>query len=146
MNEQKLQLVTFEQAKRLKQLGYDWECYSRYWYDGELREEIHKSNWNDEEKNDHSYISAPAVALALKWIRDIKNIPYHIITNINEDGNLLDYEFHYSWYTVYTGFYFTYEAAERDLLDELLKFLENQDKVLRFWIKGQMKPDRPYWI
>ena len=29
MNEQRLQLVTFEQAKRLKELGFDWttSCY-----------------------------------------------------------------------------------------------------------------------
>jgi hypothetical protein len=87
-----LQLVTPEQAALLKELGFDWET-ERY-YDGEcLDDDADKVpfNWNmvttspsvvskflyDDINQDVSKIaSAPTVALALKYVREEKNIKY----------------------------------------------------------------------
>lgn len=85
MNNQ-LQLVTFEQAKRLKAAGFDWETLRYFHADGEfLDDDADKSeyNWNssdvktltwlihgDNHPDEADVCSAPTVALALKWMRD----------------------------------------------------------------------------
>jgi hypothetical protein len=79
MNE-KLQLVTLEQAKRLKELGFNWECDSFYWGDNEddlcFRDAYHNHNDGtlpadyEETDGEMTVCSAPSVALALQWVRD----------------------------------------------------------------------------
>jgi len=134
--ENQLQLVTFEQAKRLKGLGFDWpteatfdsKTHNRSKCDG-CRGEC----WSDDA---HPYdceflsikkerIPAPTVALALKWMRDVKGLLNGVVPQgitprnscyqacwIDEDGDN------------YTGGYSTYELAESGLLDELLTILK----------------------
>jgi len=67
-----LQNVTFEQAKRLKAVGYDWCCRSWYNSDGVFRScdfsEVENYNGSD------GLFTAPTVALALKWCRDVKSV------------------------------------------------------------------------
>ncbi|MDR2293348.1 MAG: hypothetical protein LBE11_07750 [Prevotellaceae bacterium] len=112
MKEKELQLVSFEQAKRLKALGFDWECFA--WIDG--------NEWRTTDI-DLNYGVFPTVALALKWIRDVKNqttiVSYDYYCNVYyylHNGNSA------------TGEYYTYEAAESALLDEILKILEQEKK------------------
>lgn len=59
--------VTFEQAKRLKELGFDWKC--NYWYhpaDRLLYESMGVYNHNGHK----TVYSAPTLAQAQKWIYD----------------------------------------------------------------------------
>ena len=130
MNTQELPLVTFEQAKRLKQLGFDWETFEFYAENGNsnhwknAKYDIPK-NWNimHDYKSYDVFYSAPTVALALKWMRDVKKIINWVECNS---------------YHVYFGGYFVnrnfeqskickeYEASESALLDELLTILEKE--------------------
>jgi hypothetical protein len=116
-----LQLVTFEQAKRLKKLGFDWKCGSCYDTQGkawDLVGNIHSITYPD--------ISAPTVALALKWAEDEKKIksglsPAHVSGTIR----------YIWWYSVNGGIDSASdgkekEAAESDLLDEVLTILEEK--------------------
>jgi len=129
MENNQLQIVSFEQAQRLKKLGFDWECDSCYWEDGEV--DYHgNNNWNNVHPFsgiDEEIFSAPPVALALKWFRDEKYREYyrkkfHISLSrygwrykyIDIDG-FLDESLHFD----------TYEAAESALLDDILTHIEN---------------------
>jgi hypothetical protein len=140
MEEKQLQLVTHEQAQRLKQLGFNWECETFY-IDGNIDNSHNMINYNnneglfwnkddyDEEATDDGYCSAPTVALALKWMRDEKGIRCAVN--------------HETWYSTRTEAesnnyypkrqgektglgYSIYEAAETALLDELLTILEEE--------------------
>ena len=123
---QQLQLVNFKQAQILKKAGFDWECNDVYWDDGELCEDygLVKLNFNDED-SDGDCISAPTVALALKWFRDVKKHGSFVKTNYEKRVRV-------SYGTVnnpvycYTEEYNTYELAESALLDELLTLIEKQ--------------------
>jgi hypothetical protein len=126
MNTKPLQFVTYEQAKRLKGLGFDRECKSLYFSDDKsLSDDYDLFDHNSTEIDDEwtcEVFSAPTVALALKWFRDEKGFDYSIIK-----GRL---SFEYS-YTLLNGtqgkFHLkSHEAAESALLDELLTILEKE--------------------
>jgi len=96
MNNTELQLVSYEQAVRLKELGFDYKCI-----------EI--------------CFTTPTVALALKWMRDVKGIRMGIKTFESwYSGEYLDY---FREYTERTD---SYELAESALLDKLLTVLEKE--------------------
>ena len=118
MRTNQLRLVTFEQAKRLKQVGFDWENYRTYEFNGEVAVPISEYNYN----NSDNRISAPTVALALKWFRDEKGFDYSIIKG------RLSFEYSYSLLNGKQGKLHIrgYEAAESALLDELLTILEKE--------------------
>jgi hypothetical protein len=117
MNTKQLALVTFEQAKRLEALGFNW--INKYapipWYDSKGLSQTDNFYPYSEE-----YFTVPSVALALKWMRDKKGFDYSIRKGrlYNEYGYLLlngaRGRFH-----IKGG----YEAAENALLDELLTIL-----------------------
>ena len=133
MKDNQLQIVTYGQAKRLKELGFDWECSNYYC---RINKTLHKFN-NQIEMNSNNFpsnISAPIVALALKWCRDVKNIDFHISRCILETENLWDNSIHYGKEFIfyinnnlcnYLPFE-TCDLAESALLDEILNILEQE--------------------
>jgi hypothetical protein len=118
MNTHQLQLVSFEQAKRLKKLGFDWN--PEYMYDYYLNEP--RIITIDDFYNPEYVISAPSVALALKWMRDKKGFSYSIV----KDKLPLEYSIHLLNGTHGRFHIEGYEAAENYLLDELLTILEKE--------------------
>jgi hypothetical protein len=134
MREKELQLVTFEQAKKLESLGFDWKTqwyYSIFKTEKEiLKDAGFLGQWNNGQEN-LTAISAPTVALALKWVRDEKNF-YGFC-----DKNLLGWCFEIykadNGGIVYVSHIFdkvgeTYEDAESALLDKLLIFIQKEKK------------------
>jgi hypothetical protein len=128
--EQQLQLVSFEQSKRLERLGFYFPTLDGYLgRTGEIRKrEIGiERNWN----NSSDMVSAPAVALALKWLRDERCSFGDILFDVDADfPNSHKFRFHLfceefeddlerEWYP-------TYEQAESALLDELIMFEEKK--------------------
>ena len=134
-----LQLVTFEQAKRLKKLGFDWDCFYAYRLeDNEFgkAETLIVYMGDGKLSND---AKAPRVALALKWFRDEKKTVAHV--SFHEEFSKVDGKYHchykgmmqkyngndsYKTPTSSKDFY-TYEAAESALLDKLLTLLEKEN-------------------
>jgi len=121
MNDKQLQLVTFEQAKRLKALGFDWETYNFY---DKLQDNLLCLNplicFIDNHNKDKKKYSAPTVALALKWFRDVKNIDSGVERISHKDKR--------GWYLIskgfenYTDIFEDYESVESELLNELVRY------------------------
>lgn len=66
--------VTFEQALRLKELGFDWKCL--YWYHPNEDDKTKRFRMSNE-MNHNFYkrgISAPTLSQAAKWLREVKDI------------------------------------------------------------------------
>jgi len=149
MNE--LQICSFEQALRLKKLGFSWETIYFYILEDELRKPypfyvkfcFNDNCYGSEPQNYNSFLwerkgifSAPTVALALKWIRDEKGMCGTVRTNFNRDFKCsyyvsIDYvsrkPIGYNWCEDWINksiCYDTYESAESALLNELLTILE----------------------
>ncbi|MDR2927157.1 MAG: hypothetical protein LBV41_02980 [Cytophagaceae bacterium] len=129
MKTNQLQLVNFEQAKRLKVAGFDWEC--EYFFSENTKTFEPQLNHNycgvhrDFNRGKKTECSAPSVALALKWFRDVKNCEILIaskkneavyIAQLGEEPYMNDKTFP------------THEAAESALLDELLKMIEENNQ------------------
>jgi len=118
--EKQLQLVTYEQAKRLKELGFDWEASFAY----------HSQSQRLFDKADIKYelthfISAPTVALALKWFRDVKGVDNYVIPHYNPTKQYYGgYEYDNGSKMETTEMYDTHEECESALLDELLTISE----------------------
>jgi len=134
MQEKQLQLVNFEQAKKLKseEIGFDWVCKTHF-----------RKGWNELNgvpficdgcpyRNCEECIPAPTVALALKWFRDVKgyytsvnygcaNVYCFDFKKINDIGEVV-YESDEG--EIYT----TYEEAESALLDALLEYCKKEGK------------------
>jgi len=129
MNTKELQLVTFKQAKRLKQLGFDLECYNYY---DETQGNILCTNplicYNDNHNGDNTYkISAPTVAHALKWFRDAKEFYTSITFYFSSGQTLYEAVFLNKGGKIDSSIEFdTYEEAESALLDKLLTVLEKE--------------------
>ena len=142
-----LQLVSFEQAQRLKAAGFSWDCETFY-QDGSIDNCHNMINYNTNEgydedrKEDYSYFgeddgvcSAPTTALALKWMRDVHYL-FGEVKIGNEPRGLFFFEV-FSKYGEFlcgsylegddfSGHYDTYEEAESALLDELLNVLKTK--------------------
>jgi hypothetical protein len=113
MNTKQLQLVTFEQAKRLLALGFNRHEGKIFVFDR-----------SENLPRRHEY--APAAALAIKWMRDEKGIICDVCYGENAD----------EWIKYYPRIYHpdflgeeydTFEAAENALLDRLLTILEKEE-------------------
>lgn len=135
MNNNTLALVTYEQAKRLKAAGFDWPTEIGLQSESEPFDNALSSVYNH---NGNRYFgdpngcccSAPTVALALKWMRDVKGVLY----DMEYSGGVRAYPPEWCAYIggdgvdeiTITGWRNSYEAAESALLDELLNLIENE--------------------
>ena len=93
--------VTFEQAKALKELGFDWKC--NHYYNvitKEFRENYNYYSPEDAFENPSSYdnhnndphcVSVPTLAQAQKWLREEKQIYLFIDMGVNSNRQ-------YYWY------------------------------------------------
>lgn len=125
--------VSFEQAKDLKELGFDWEC--NHWYHPleayKVFESVSHSNHNS---FDRPY-SAPSLSQAQKWLREVKGIALNIIAH---DGGF------YQWESIFlpkapvpvfidfidpdNNLYDTYELALSAGIDKALELLKEEGK------------------
>ena len=140
--EKRLQIVTFTQAQRLKAAGFDWEC-ELLWNldDGESRSPSHRGesyNWNTLGPSSRPWFaSAPTVAGALKWARDVRFLDGHVEVNGARE---------YGWNYVLSyferprtyGSYKSHEEAESALLDAVLDQIEKEEGV---WDESAAVPD-----
>ena len=120
--------VTFDQAKKLKELGFDWGCI--HWY--HTNEEHEKKLIKAFDYANHSglsprALSAPTLSQVQKWLREVKNIV--VLATCN-----LDYEKGHEWYWFIDKdvniedpehAYETYEAALEAGINKALEFIKN---------------------
>lgn len=117
-------IVTFEQAKKLKDIGFNAEVHRYFLY-----ERLISSDDFDYNSINKIHYSAPTVSSALDWIREEKRIVcfvdviYHPIEKkamylgkiLSESGIIIQKK---------TSEYDTHPLAESALLDSLLDYLE----------------------
>ena len=127
-----LQLVTFEQAKKLRNLGFNWykQLHGKY--------EIKTGNkcsvsWHESDNGIWEYtIPAPTVALVLKWFRDVKELFGEIIMGAYNEctGKYLTMVWNIEGDCIreidVNEYYETFEQAESALVDELLIIVEKE--------------------
>lgn len=133
MNNKQLQLVIFEQAKKLKAAGFDWPCEYAYHKDGGFCAVGKCDAWNHYGRENSSLpngYSAPTVALALKWLREVKGLQCEAYVCRLANGMIGGYIHKpsgcYGLYKIISGYFDTYDRAESVMLDKLLKLLENE--------------------
>lgn len=126
-----LPLVTFDQAKKLNLLGFDWLdsgiCNSYTLECGKalgFAEDIPIGSLIGFPVG-KSTVLAPTVALALKWMRDVKEMVFEV--SYCRGRNCTIYTGRTSEPNKMTRHKHTYEEAEFDLLDELLKLLDENN-------------------
>lgn len=121
-------IVTFEQAKKLKELGFDEKVHKLY-YEGTVRDMAYESNFN-QNLYGGLYISAPTVSEALQWIRDkVITDGIHIWVELNRSFKyigMLRYKEDMIEHEM-TESFATHPEAESALLDELLDYLKNKE-------------------
>lgn len=125
-----MNLTTYEEAKDLKELGFDKEASNYYMFGSdEVRRNSTYKNWNITTLA----ISAPSVSDAIQWIRDTKEIKcaVELVTITDRFRNTIGYE--------YGGAYIidskkeillpsvnSFEEAEHALLQSLIKYLKDK--------------------
>ena len=128
-----LDLVSLEQAKKLKKLGFDWKVHNliNIHPDGKLFYHFVKGVYNNFEvkcdNEDYLIFAAPSIALALKWFRDVKGIFSVVLIETNTNP-----VFYYGCFYIikdecmlFEKGYSTPEKAESALLDALIEYVEN---------------------
>jgi hypothetical protein len=125
----KEQFVPYELALKLKELGFDEECFSYY-------HNRHEPSWvktlhrGDTSKNSvqnlyQSDCASPLFQQAFRWFRKKKFLID--VTSLNSN----EYEFYIQWsfaYSFLSDIYKTYEEAELACLDKLIEILELEQK------------------
>ena len=127
MNE--LQTVSFDQAQRLKAAGFNWEVDKHYDPYDHLPHTNIAGDFDVNSRALDGSISAPTVALALKWMRDVKGIANAVNPIWSYDDDAVFYQDLYFYRIKWCGThkdYVTHEEAENALLDELLNVLETK--------------------
>lgn len=140
-------IVTFEQGKVLKRLGFK-EKVTAYYVDGSL-DCNNPINWNTNEGLDENgeyqeedeYCSAPTVSEALDWVREEKGVacgvhPYAIYEDMPDgDQHFVKWGYKYvafqglsEWQNMNKDVFDTHPLASSALLDAVLTYLEQKEK------------------
>ena len=123
-----LQIVSFEQAKLLKELGFDWHRNLSHKYKTKTGTKCGVTWINSDNGIWEHTIPAPTVALALKWCRD--NEKYCIIGTVEYNDKTDRYLYKitrtFDFVCYSDDEYCLYEQAEKYLLDEILKILSDE--------------------
>jgi len=131
--EQRLPLVSKAQAQRLKATGFDWGVTAYYEVTGKYGmslEHVYQkpTDFNNSDYGKTKMFSAPTVAEALKWARDVRFLDGHVEVNGARE---------YGWNYVLSyferprtyGSYKSHEEAESFLLDAVLDQIEKEEGV-----------------
>jgi len=118
-----LQIVSREQAIRLCEVGFDWDCYFAWRLENN---EFGEANILVDFQGSNvlpDYAVAPTVALALKWFREEKLMCFSI--EYHNTHRRYYYNIWYSHKHFERPDFYTYDEAESALLDALLDLVIN---------------------
>ena len=116
--------VTYEQAVKLKELGFDWECNHLYSHRSSIdfNDSCYYHDFNTtDSSNDYS---APTLAQAQKWLREVKETEV-IVHKIND--SIYNYTIYGQLVNLTTKTIFdTYEQALSAGIDKALELLKEE--------------------
>ena len=114
--------VSLETAELLKKAGFDWETIHFYNSNGIFVKGGELFNWNSETGN-YQDTSTPTLAVAQKWLREVKGMPVNVISySDTKTGNTIGYC--YQVYERTTGWVFNHFSYESALEAGIKKALE----------------------
>lgn len=125
--------VSFEQAQRLKELGFNWDCMKGYAH--YPNENVKAFNAQEENINgDYNKwtFSAPSLAQAQRWLREVKGCKILITEgDINKENYGWEFRYKDTWLgdISHGNVMETYEEALADAIDEALDILEKGESV-----------------
>jgi hypothetical protein len=128
-----LKIVNYEQAKRLKMVGFNYRCNVYYNGEDSLRYFDYFKDFNHPNcMVGRNPSSAPTVALALKWFREEKCL----FGNVGFDKTVNGITHYFcTRQGIEPARFETYEAAESALLDCLLNLKLTKEELERLWVK-----------
>ena len=114
---------SFEVAKLLKEKGFNELCFRLIRNDGEVVE-VSDQAWNGMTKKQKAeFYLCPTHQLAMRWLREVKNIHLSIIhSNIDDRGYWFAWSNEFGFYES-DQFYKTYEEATEAALKYALEVL-----------------------
>lgn len=128
--------VTYEQAVKLKELGFDGECRAYYYDTKEISGNLIPFNYNS---RDIGVISSPTLSEVQKWLREVKEIEVGVFAEF--DGELRTGQWvwlmrKFNTHLFDTVFpedinYDSYEQALSAGLDKALKLLKTENNGKR---------------
>ena len=127
-------IVTYNQAEKLKKLGFDGKVYYAYSYhegtgNTQLISDFGFFNYNKNQDNKfNTYYSAPSVSEALQWIREKYEVYCGIYPFMWRYKGLAIIQDKYNPCTVEVEPLETHPLAETALLDAVLTYLEGKKK------------------
>ena len=124
--------VTYEQAVKLKELGFDWKC--NHWYHPLEPEKIIECQTYCNHNSFERPYSAPTLAQVAKWLRDVKGLIIYSEPRFYKGKKpLLGYEYHlfnkkdgYYSHIESETIYDTYEEALSEGINEALELIKEK--------------------
>ena len=122
------EFVPYELALKLKELGFEERCFTRYYESGKLADSLSYLH--------HNYfgqVNAPTFSQAFRWFREnyaLDSFVKHLYKSTVKVGYYFgidkykDVEFQ----TDFDVWYNTYEEAELACLDKLIEIVESKNK------------------
>lgn len=116
------QLVSFEVAKLLKELGFKYECNHVYNINWKDKSPINLKWYENRNIDDpiYDYINAPTLSLVQKWLRDEMNIFINIHSYLKSSYNIT------GLFKKIGNLFNTYEEALEDAILTALNYLKNE--------------------
>lgn len=133
--------VTYEQAQKLKKLGFDWECNHYYGIDYKIHEETSSYLSNYCHRNDRELTAAPTLSQAQKWLREKKSIKVYIkpLFSSNQYEYWISFQFRGCGGDEDYGVKDTWERALLAGIDQALKMIKYEEKRNKPWYNNKEK-------
>lgn len=121
--------VTHEQAVKLKELGFDWDCVFIYYFTyHNHNKSIFQRYETVRDYEMEKYWYAPTLAQAQKWLREVKQII--IIPCVMHIKDIMKYDFYIADEPLDVEYDFegfdTYELALSAGIDKTLELIKNE--------------------
>jgi hypothetical protein len=122
------ELIPYEQALDLKELGFDEPCFGYFYTEDKFFETKIKNSELDEDCS----ISAPTYSQAFRWFREKHRIEAWVQPHLSPEPRRNEAKFWYGGRTSSTGdsigIYDTYPQAELECLKHIIQFIKEHDE------------------
>ena len=126
--------VTYEQAEKLADLGFDYKCIACY----DEEEFDYTGEYNDYNSGYYRYnlISAPTLTQAQKWLREVKGVKVYIKPLFSSEEYEYWISFKFKGFNVGNeryGVEETWEYALSSGIDEAIKLVKKEEQRNKRW-------------